>query len=431
MKSRHRIIRATVGLYALAALAAGCAAGPDAPPGRTTVTMWTHSAGNQAELDIIEASVAEYHAAQDDYWIAVESFPQGAYNDALIGAATTNDLPCVLDLDGPTVPNWAWAETIAPLELPAELTDQFLPSTVSTWEGEIYAVGYFDVALSVLARRSVLEEHGIRIPTIAEPWTGEEFDAALASLAADPDFDYAIDVGASDSGEWWSYAYSPLLQSFGGDLIDRDTFTTAEGALNGPEGIAFAEWFRGLFEQGLSTLDPAPGREDFPLGNAALAWNGNWAAPRAIEAFGDDALFLPPPDYGGGAAIGGASWQWAVSADCPHPEAARDYLQTLLSPTYIAEYSNSTGLIPATEAGAALTEAYAPGGPMETMFELSRELAVVRPPTPAYPVISSVFEKSLRDVANGADPRSALGDAVNQIDANLEANDAYGMGGTR
>lgn len=428
MKNRQGIVRRTAVVFTFALLAVGCrSAQADAPEGRTIVTMWTHSAGNPAELEIIEASVAEYHAAQDDYWIAVESFPQGGYSDALIGAATTDDLPCLLDLDGPTVPNWAWSESIQPLDLPVELTDEFLPSTVSTWEGEIYAVGYFDVALSVLARRSVLEEHDIRIPTIEQPWTGDEFDVALASLAADPDFQYAIDVGAADTGEWWSYAYSPLLQSFGGDLIDRDTFSTAEGALNGSEAIAFAEWFRGLFESGYSTLNPTPGREDFPLGYAALSWNGNWAAPRAIEAFGDDALFLPPPDYGGGAAIGGASWQWAMSADCPYPEAARAYLQTLLSPSYIAQYSVNTGLIPATAAGAAMTEAYAPGGELEIMFEMARELAVVRPPTPAYPVISSVFEKSLRDIAFGADAEAALDDAANQIDTNLAANDAYGM----
>jgi multiple sugar transport system substrate-binding protein len=428
MWNRQASVRRMAVACILPLLALGCrGAQADVPEGRTPVTMWTHSAGNAAELEIIDGSVSEYHATQDDYWIVVESFPQGAYNDALIGAATTDDLPCLLDLDGPTVPNWAWAESIQPLGLPAELTDEFLPSTVSTWEGEIYAVGYFDVALSVLARRSVLEEHDIRIPTIEQPWTGEEFDTALADLAADPDFQYAIDMGATDTGEWWSYAYSPLLQSFGGDLIDRDTFATAEGALNGPEAIAFAEWFRGLFANGYSTLNPTPGREDFPLGNAALSWNGNWAAPRATEAFGDDALFLPPPDYGGGAAIGGASWQWAMSADCPHPEAARDYLKTLLSPSYITQYSVNTGLIPATAAGAAATEAYAPGGKLEIMFDMARELAVVRPPTPAYPVISSVFEKSLRDIAFGADPETALSDAVNQIDANVAANDAYGM----
>ena len=95
----------------------------------------------------------------------------------------------------------------------------------------------------------MLDENGIRIPTIDEPWTEDEFDAALATLKA-AGYETPIDIGAEDTGEWWPYAYSPMLQSFGGDLIDRDTMLTADGALNGPEAVAWGEWFQGLFENG-------------------------------------------------------------------------------------------------------------------------------------------------------------------------------------
>lgn len=428
MTTFARRVRPLLMLIALPLVLTACGGASAAQDGRTELTMWTHSAGNLAEIEVLDQIIADYNAGQDEYVIRVELFPQAAYNDALIGAAATDDLPCLLDLDGPNVPNWAWANTLAPLELPPEKTDQFLPSTLSVWDGEIYAIGYWDAALSILARRSVLERHDIRIPTLDEPWTREEFEAALDSLAADPEFDYAIDLGAADTGEWYPYAYSPFLQSFGGDLIDRETFSTAEGTLNGPEAEEFARWFRSLFATpGWSTLNPTPGREDFPLGNAALAWNGNWAAPRAFEAFGDDVLFLPPPDFGNGPAIGGASWQWAISANCPHLEAARDYLELSIEPEYIAAFSTNTGLIPATQAAADLTEDYASGGPLETTREFSEQLAVIRPPTPAYPLISSVTEKAFRDIANGADPAGALGQAVDQIDTNIRANDGYGL----
>jgi multiple sugar transport system substrate-binding protein len=411
-----------------AALLTACQAASATENGRTVLSMWTHSAGNPAELEVLDQIIADYNGSQDEYVIRVEPFPQAAYSDALIGAATTGDLPCLLDLDGPNVPNWAWSESLAPLDLPKAQTDQFLPSTLSIWNDEIYAIGYWDAALSVMARRSVLEEHDIRIPSIEEPWTRDEFEDALNSLAEDPDFQYAIDLGASDTGEWWPYAYSPFLQSFGGDLIDRNSFTTAEGALNGPQAMEFASWFRSLFTRpGWSTLNPTPGREDFPLGNAALSWNGNWAAPRAFEEFGDDVLFLPPPDLGNGPVIGGASWQWAISADCEHLEAARDYIELSIDPEYIAAFSENTGLIPATQAAADLTEDYGPGGRLAVMRDISEQLAVIRPPTPAYPVIASVFEKALRDVANGAQPEGALGQAVDQIDTNISSNDNYGF----
>ena len=394
--------------------------------GRETLTMWTHSAGNAAEIEVTEKIISDFEAAQDTYSVDVEYFPQGAYNDAVVAAATADDLPCILDMDGPVMPNWAWAEAIVPLELPEEVTDQFIPSTVGRWQDEIYSIGFFDVALSMLARRSVLEENGIRIPTIDDPWTRDEFDDALVSLK-DAGFDYAIDVGADGTGEWWSYAYSPMLQSFGGDLIDRSTYLTAEGALNGPEATEFAEWWQNLFESGLASKTPTPGRADFTLGNVALSWNGNWAAGGAVEAFGDDVLFLPPPDFGAGPKIGGGSWQWGVSASCDDIDGAREYIEFSLAPEYIAQLSELTGLIPATDAAAALTELYAEGGPAEQFREYSRQFAELRPPTPAYAVISSVFEKTFQDIMNGADVEGALDEAVDQIDFNIESNDGYGF----
>ena len=48
-------------------------------------------------------------------------------------------------------------------------------------------------------------------------------------------YETPIDIGAEDKGEWWPYAYSPMLQSAGGDLIDRDTMLTADGELDDGE----------------------------------------------------------------------------------------------------------------------------------------------------------------------------------------------------
>jgi hypothetical protein len=36
----------------------------------------------------------------------------------------------------------------------------------------------------------------------------------------------------------------PFIQSFGGDLIDRTDFQSADGVLNGPESVEALEWFR-------------------------------------------------------------------------------------------------------------------------------------------------------------------------------------------
>jgi multiple sugar transport system substrate-binding protein len=330
------------------------------------------------------------------------------------------------------MPNWAWAGYMQPLDLSAGLLDGFLPGAIGEWDGEIYSVGLWDAAKAIYARQSVLEENGIRIPTLDEPWTGDEFDAALETLQATGDFEFAFDPGMAWTGEWYPYAFSPFLQSFGGDIIDRSTMLTAEGALNGPEAIAFGEWWQSLFDRGLApgtSQDSADRDTGFIDGKYALQWNGNWAAVPALDAFGDDMLYLPAPDFGNGPKIGAASWQFGISADSEHPDGANAFIEFALQPEYSAAFSDVLGLAPTTVEAAALTESYAPGGPLEVFYGLSQAQALIRPPTPAYLSAALTFEKAVADIADGADVATALDTAVDEIDADIEANAGYGFGG--
>ncbi len=51
--------------------------------------------------------------------------------------------------------------------------------------------------------------------------------------------------------------------------------------------------------------------------------------------------------------------------------------------------------------------------------------AVPRPRTPAYGVLTDVFQAAFLDIANGADVRRALDQAAGEIDRDLRANDGY------
>lgn len=394
--------------------------------GRTQLTMWTHSAGNEAELAVYEQIISDFNASQEDYEVVHESFPQGAYNDAIVAAAASGDLPCLLDLDGPIMPNWAWAGYLQPLELPKELTDSLLPTAVGVWDDQIYSAGYWDAALSIFARESVLTANGIRIPTVDEPWTKDEFSAALATLKA-AGYETPLDIGAEDAGEWWPYAYSPFLQSFGGDLIDRSTMLTADGALNGPEAVEWGEWFAGLFADGFAGNGGTIGNQEFIDDEVALSYTGVWNAVTALDAVGDDLLILPPPDLGEGPKIGGGSWQWSISSECNDPDGARQYLEFSFQDKYITEFADKQVVIPATEAAAAASEYFSEDGALRPFVEFSQKYAVLRPETPAYAVISSTFETAAKDIMNGADVTETLNRAVTEIDANIASNDGYGF----
>ncbi|HEX5858584.1 MAG TPA: extracellular solute-binding protein [Microbacterium sp.] len=428
MKRRTAPIFVSAGLVGVLALTGCGQAGQDTTTedGKTELSMWTHSAGNPAELAVYDKIIEDFNASQDEYTVVNESFPQGAYNDAIVAAAASGDLPCLLDLDGPIMPNWAWAEYLQPLELPTEITDSLLPTAVGVWNDEIYSAGYWDAALSIFARKSVLDENGIRIPSVDEPWTQEEFDSALATLKA-AGYETPIDIGAEDAGEWWPYAYSPMLQSFGGDLIDRDTMLSSDGALNGPEAVAWGEWFQGLFENGYASNGGAVGNQEFVDGEVALSYTGVWNALASVEAIGDDLVILPPPDFGNGPKIGGGSWQWGISSECNDADGAREYLEFSFKDEYITEFADTQIVIPATEGAAAASEYFGEGGVLRPFVELSQKFAVLRPETPAYAVISSTFETAAKDIMNGADVQSTLDNAVESIDTNIESNDGYGF----
>jgi len=397
---------------------------------QTEVSLWYHGAGNDAERDTLLMIIDDFNASQSDYVVVLEEFPQASYNESVVAAALAGDLPDIIDVDGPVMPNWAWAGYMQPLPIDPMLYADFLPGAIGEWNGEVYSIGLWDAAKAIFARQSVLEQFDARIPTLEEPWTLEEFDALLVAIQESGEYDFAFDPGMAWTGEWYPYAFSPFLQSFGGDLIDRETYLTAEGVLNGDEAVAFGEWWQNLFEAELApgtSQDGADREIGFIDGNYALQWNGNWAALPALEAFGDDMLFLPAPDFGNGSVIGGASWQFGISSTSENVDGAAAFIEFALQAEYLAAFSNSTGLVPATTEAANMTENYAEDGPLNVFFGLSQAQALLRPVTPAYLNMALVFEKALADIANGADVLDTLDAAVDEIEADIEDNDGYGF----
>jgi multiple sugar transport system substrate-binding protein len=390
------------------------------------ITLWTHNAGNPQELSVVNQIVKDYNASQSKYKVVVQAFPQASYNDAVTAAATAKKLPCVLDTDAPTVPNWAYAGYLTPLDLPAELVSQNLPSTLGKYKDKLYSIGEYDAALGLFAHKDALTAAGLRVATIDKPYTAAEFDAALPKIKASGKYQIALDLGTGDNTtEWWTYGYSPFLQSFGGDLINRDGYKTAEGFINGDKAVAWGSWLQGLVKQGYtpakSSQDPFA---DFVNGKSAMVWSGIWNSANLSKV--KDGVVLPPPDFGTGAKIGGGSWQWAISSSCGQKDGALDYLKFSLDKKYISQFAQKQSVIPATEAAAAITPGWEPGGAKRFFLDLSKKDAVLRPPTPGYPFLTTTFAKAAQDIVAGGDPKKILDQAASDIDQNLKSNDNYG-----
>jgi len=401
------------------------------PAGPVTIDVWFHS-GKGEERDVLDAQVADFNAMQDDIIVNAILLPEGSYNDQVNAGALAGDLPCLLDFDGPFLYNYAWAGYLIPLDdyVTDALVADFLPSIIEqgTYAGSLYSLGTFDSGLGIWANRAYLEEAGVRIPTgIDDPWTMEEFMAAMDALMALDGVEYAIDFKLNyGAGEWQSYGFSPILQSFGADLIDRTDFQSADGVLNGPEAVEAMEWFQSLFENGYAIASPA-GDDDFYTSQiAAMSWVGHWMYGPHTEGLGDDVVVIPMPILGDEAVTGMGSWNWGITSTCPNPDAAYTFLEYLIEPEEILRMTNANGAVPARVSAIEMSELYAEGGMLNIFVQqLQGGVAVPRPATPAYPVITTAFDTAIRNIITGADVQAELDAAVATIDQDIQDNNGY------
>lgn len=426
-----------VALVALAVTACGGdeAGAPIECDGEITddvLTVWVHEGSEAtAYVDLINDFNATTGA---DLGIRVDltQIPEAGYTDAVNAAAAAGDLPDVIDFDGPTLANFAWGGNIVPIDdcISSTVKNNLLPSIVQagTYEGDLYSVATFDSGLGLWAWKSALDEVGARIPTgPSDAWTAAETETILRDLQA-AGYDHPLDIKIfyGTQGEWMTYGFSPITQSAGGDLVDRDTLK-ADGVLNSPQVVQALTVFQTWAEDGL--IDTAAVDDsNFLNKESPISWVGHWMYADYSEAAGDDLILLPLPDFGQGSKTGMGSWAWAVTSEAPDGDAAAAFLDFAVADDTILKITGVNGAVPATKTALAAAPNFAPGGPLNlfvVQLEGAPDIAVPRPIDPGYPTVTSEFWGAMDSILLGADVQSTLDSAAAAIDADVDANDGY------
>lgn len=398
---------------------------------KTVITVWRHS-GKPEEQDNIKKQIEAFNSSNSDIEIKYEALPEGAYNDQVNAAALSKDLPDIFMLDGPNMSNYAWAGYLTPLDdyITDELKNDLLPSIVAqgTYNGKLYALGTFDSGLAIWGNKAYLEKAGVRIPkNVEDAWTLDEFNDALEKLQGLEEVKYAIDFKINyGQGEWFTYGFSPILQSFGGDLINRDTLA-AEGSINGTKSVEALKWFQSLFEKGYANATQASD-DDFygSEKSTALSFVGHWMTVPHKEALGDNLILIPMPKFGEKVVTGMGSWAWAISSQSKNPDAAWKVLEHLTSKENIKATSIATGAVPARKSVLGELEDYTQGGLLYIYREqLEGGYALERPTTPAYPNITTNFAEAVNNIINGSDVKEQLDKAAVKIDQDIKDNNNY------
>lgn len=395
---------------------------------KTVINVWRHS-GKPAEQTNIVEQIDAFNAMSDTIEIAYEVIPEGEYNTQIGAAALSGGLPDVFMMDGPNMSNYAWSGYLLALDdyASAELLDDLLPSIIAqgTYKDKLYCIGSFDSGLALWGNVALLNSVGARIPaSVSEAWTLEEFNKILADLKA-AGVEYPIDLKMNyGQGEWYTYGFSPIVQSFGDDLIDRDALV-AEGTFNGAKSVAAMQWFQDIANLGY--FDVAQVSDTYMEdGVSALALVGHWMANTYKAAMGDNVVLIPMADFGNGVVTGMGSWAWGISATTEHPAEAWEVLNYFLSPENVAKTGVAVGAVPARKSVLATFEDYQPGGFLYIFREqLEGGYAMERPTTAAYPVITTVFADAFQNIVMGSDVQEQMDKGAAAIDEDIADNDGY------
>lgn len=392
------------------------------------IQVWAH-AGQAPERQVLESQVLRFNQQSDRVHIELTFIPERDYNAQVQAAALANDLPDILEFDGPYLNNYIWQNQLRPLDelLPAQLINDLLPSIVDqgTHAGHLYSVGVFDSGLGLYARRSALENVQVRIPSgAADAWSINEFNEVLSRLSQQDADQAVLDLKLNYRGEWFTYGFSPILQSAGADLIDRADYQKSAGVLNNAHAIAALQHVQDWIQQ--ERVDPNLDDAAFISGRVALSWVGHWEYARYKQTWQDDLIILPLPDFGQGSKTGQGSWNWGITRHSGHPQAAVEFISFLLHTEQVLAMSDANGAVPGTRSAVQQSARYSAGGALHLFSDqLIQGISVPRPKTPGYPVITAAFQQAFQEIRNGANVKRALDSAVMTIDQDIRDNQGY------
>lgn len=398
----------------------GC--GRPADDGARVIRVWSHQ-GQEAENRAMREIAAAFNAAHADRGLRVELtfFPDFQYSEKLAIAAAARDLPDAFDLDGPLVARLADAGLLAPLDAhfsPGELAD-FLPTIIQqgTVDGTLRALGAFDSAVVLYYDHELFSQAGVTPPPAGEAWTWDEFLVACEKLRAADLEPLAMHMDES-ADEWFTYAFSPVVWSGGGELIAPDA-PRVRGVLASPENIRALSAWREVFARGHAATDPVD-PDPFGKGLVAMDWSGHWMARAHLAAKGERLGAMPLPRVGERSAAPCGSWCWAVSSQTNDPDGAIAWLRWVTgAETGVAPIVRANGAVPARRTAFAAFPEYSEY-PYKQFREQLETSARARPRTPFYATLTARFAGALRDIARGADVEARLRQAEDEIQSVID-----------
>lgn len=419
---KKRAVAVTFAAMMISCLCIGCGQAKERvnEDGESVITVWSPTDEPAIEEWWVEkiAAFNEQHKGsihlQREAIVRADSY---AYEDKINAAITSNDLPDILFVDGPTVSVYAENEITLPIDdfFTQEDWDDFLDSSKqqNTYDGKIYAVGATESSVALYYNADMLAQAGISVPESKEDaWTWTEFYDAAKKLTKDGVVGTNIIM---DKGEGLPYVLEQFWISNGTDLVSADG-SKADGYINSPEGIEAAEFLNSLIQDGYANIDPI--QKEFHNERAATMLGGSWEVATLENDYPDlnwGVTYFPVADNGGTLTSPTGDWVASVTKNAQDLEAVKEVMNFLFSEENVTTYAQAISKPPTRKSSYEVLTEYNEY-PRSLFKEQLMETGHPRPRTPSYSVLSAEFSEAMLNIFTGVDAKEALDAAAAATD---------------
>ena len=360
-----------------------------------------------------------WNAEHPDVQVSREAIDRSSsydYENKITAATTSNSLPDILFVDGPTVSYYAANGIIVPIDgaYTEEDKEDFMPSSIqqNTYDGHMYAIGPTESSVILYYNKDHLDAAGIEYPSdtdISGAWTWSEFYENAGKLTTD---DYVGTNLIMDKGEGIIYGLSSFWNEADAPLISEDG-TTAEGYVNSDASIEVANYINQFFQNGYANTDPVT--DEFLTGHSATMLSGTWNIQRLEQSDLNWGVSYFPVSDDGKAVSPTGDWAAGVSKNCQNVETAEEFLQWLMNTDNVASYAAACSTPASRTSAYEKMEGWDEGARALVRWQLENT-GVARPRSPSYSVLSSEFASAMLNIFSGADTKSELDNVAAEFD---------------
>ena len=305
MQRRTRIAATAAAAAALLALTAcsggGGAAKSDALTARGDITIWYSN--NEQEVKWAKAMVDAWNAENPDEQIKAQEIPAGDSSEEVIGAAiTAGTAPCLVFNTAPSAVGQFQKQgglvDLASFEDGTSYIEERSGDSAEQYqapEGGYFQMPWKSNPVMIFYNKDLFTAAGLD-PENPALSTHEDFLATSKTLVDSGAAQFAINPSPTSQFFQVGFDFLPLFAAeTGGTGLVED----GKAAFAGDEGIAVAEFWKSLYDQGLSGREEYQG-DSFADGASAMSIVGPWA----ISVYGESMNWgsVPVPTSSGIAA---------------------------------------------------------------------------------------------------------------------------------